>query len=572
MSDALPGFLVLTGPADGTTAGSGAREGWRLTTWDLSGAPPEGGSPLPVSRTVWSSRGPVSPALLQGWMTRGDEPGLRSMMPPFAALAVDGDDLVLATDVLGFRQVFVREDDDRVAVSTSARALATLPGGGTASRLDRGALLLQSRLGYQLGQDTVYAGVRKLEPGTLLRWSSDLRRSRVTLEEGETLPLSEAVRRAAAGLREFLERYLDANPEPTLQLTGGQDSRLVLSAIPPARRHQVRALTMGDPGTPDVDLAAEIAGRLGLQHAVRGLADLGSLSPAECFERVRDASARLDAMADPLAKAATLWAEEGFEQGARLGGLGGEIGRGFFYTGRVRPRPVTDARTRRLARWRLFVNEAVEPAALDPSFAADASRHAMDVATRTFADAGPEWYGATDEVYLWHRMQRWAGLSETAVCFDRELVNPLLDAGFLRIARALAPRDKAHGRFLARLQVALDADLAALPLEGRPSPAALAGTGPAVRAAAVASTGRRVAGKVAQRLARHGRAPAGGHALANGVLRHVRATPAVLDPVRGLGIFSDAWLDDLTAGRTGAQPATVSFLVNVLVAQDATTH
>ena len=88
----------------------------------------------------------------------------------------------------------------------------------------------------------------------------------------------------------------------------------------------------------------------------------------------------------------------------------------------------------------------------------------------SFAATGRDWMAATDDFYLEQRMQRWAGVTGTAVCFDRVVTNPMLDDRFIDIARSLAPRDKRNSMFLSRLQVALDEELARLPLDGRPPP------------------------------------------------------------------------------------------------------
>ena len=81
---------------------------------------------------------------------------------------------------------------------------------------------------------------------------------------------------------------------------------------------------------------------------------------------------------------------------------------------------------------------------------------------------------ATDELYLDQRMQRWAGVTDTAVCFDRVASNPMLDDRFIAIARSLPPGDKRNSIFLSRLQLALDDELAHIPLDGRPAPVAYA--------------------------------------------------------------------------------------------------
>lgn len=579
MSDSVPGFLAVV-REPGTPAvpdlktalgllglaGATVSETPRLAlaTWGLGPARPSPGHPLVLSGTNWSNEGHVpSDTLLSEWLASGDQAGLGSMLPPFAALGATDKGFVLASDHMGFRQLFRSQGSGWLGLSTSARALAAL----RETTFDSAALQMQSLLGWQLEQRTLYEGVAKLEPGASVRVTDNVEWSVVDTPETESLTLDEATRRATRLLRDFLERYLDSHPDPTLQLTGGQDSRLVLSAIPPGRRRGLKVLTMGSPGTPDVDVAARLAARYGMIHSVQGLEGLTRLSPAECFARACAAAVRLDGMADPIAKAATLWAEERFEQGPRLAGLGGEIARGFYYLGRVRRTPVTRARSERLAAWRMFANETVEAAALDPRFVAAARPASLEAVHRILASAEPDdWYRATDELYFRHRMQRWAGLSESAVCFDRQIANPMLDGGFIAIARALDPQDKAGAVFLARVQVELDAELAAIPLDNRPPPAQLARPGLAGWARQQRSTGMRLVRKLRQRAARGTLPPAGGAALASGIVRHLQSAPETLDPLRGLGVFAESWLDELASGRVTAQPATLAFVVNLLAA------
>lgn len=568
MAEQAPGFLAVVGMPDGSPPTPPEATAvlrtptLTLTTWGLGGVAPAPGRPLRLSGTDWAGTGPVPDATLDTWLRTCDDQ-LARMLPPFAALGATASGVTLASDALGFRQVFVRRGPGWTALSTSARLLAALdPKTGP----DRPALLLQSLLGWQLGQATPFAGVTKLDPGTLVRLgnSGNPQPERVALPAIGAMPPAEAVRQSVGILRAFVEAVLDVHPQATLQLTGGLDSRLVLSAVPVGRRRGLRVLTMGSAGDADVDVAAALAARYGMVHVVQGLEGLGRLTPEQCFDRVMAAAVRLDGMADPLAKAVTLWAEERFPQGPRLSGLGGEIARGFYYTGRVRPTPVTEARAHRLASWRMFANEAVQPEALDPRFAADARPYALDLVHRTLADTGLEWFAATDELYLRHRMQRWGGLSESAVCFDRQILNPLLDPAFLALAVGLEPRAKAHTHFLARLQVALDTGLAALPLDNRPAPAVLAQRGPAAWAHQQSAVGVRAARKVRQRLSGRRRAPAGAAVLARGAVRHLRDDPRLLDPVRDLEVFRDDWLDALASGATDAPPATVAFLVNLL--------
>ncbi len=282
------------------------------------------------------------------------------------------------------------------------------------------------------------------------------------------------MREAAALLRTSLNALLDDYPDAVLQLTGGMDSRLLLSAIPERRRRGLRAMTLEVPGTGDVARARAIAARYGIDHQVHGLTDVGTITSAQAWELCRADAIRLDAMADPVALAAQRIAERDFDQGVRISGLGGEIARGFYYVGRIEDRAYTRKDAEQLASWRMFVNEAVEPGLLTDEFSA----WARDIANRQVYDAlaagGDEWFRAADELYVGHRMQRWAGATDIAVSDQRVVVNPMLDPDFLDIAARLRPRDKAHSRFLGALQMELDPELGAMPLDGRPAPSAYA--------------------------------------------------------------------------------------------------
>ena len=183
----------------------------------------------------------------------------------------------------------------------------------------------------------------------------------------------------------------------------------------------------------------------------------------------------------------------------------------------------------------MFVNEAVPVEALDPSFGPWAREFATQEVVRVLTETGRPWMAATDDLYLHHRMQRWAGVTETAVCLDREVVNPMLDDRFISIATALDPLDKRNSRFLSRLQLELDAELGSLPLDGRPAPAAYAHRSVRNSARQTAATVGKARSKVLQRLRRETRPPAGGEILADKVVAHWRDDPGALEPLHRPG-------------------------------------
>ena len=536
-----------------------------LASWGPDLAWPTSMEPLLLSADPWlGDRQPGSGELLR-LLQAGDERTLARLLPTFAAVGLrDEDTLVAATDGLGFRHVYLVQAGGWAALGTSSRVLAALSG----ATLDREAVAVQSLLGWQLGDRTLFAGVRKVPPGGLVTLARGVASTRVAQPE---LParqsLDQAVGEAVDTLRGFVAAYLDAHDGVGLQLTGGQDSRILLSAIAPERRPEVRALTLAVPGNPDLAIAADIAAGCGMGHEIVTLEGLAELSTEAAYERCVHAAHALELGADPLARAALSIPEAQCLPGARLSGLGGEVARGFYYLGSSTTAPVTRDRTQRLVDWRMFANEAVTTEALEPEFHRWARDHSARVVHEVLVATGRPWLAATDELYLGQRMQRWAGVTETAGCLDRPVANPMLDARFIDIARSLAPEDKHGSLFLGRLQVALDTRLSRLPLDGRPAPTAYAYPGWASRAQRALSLAHKADRKVRQRLRGEARPPAGGQILAAQVVRHWRRHPDLLAGTESLGVFRPEWLTALVAGRVDVTPATAALLMNLTQAQ-----
>jgi asparagine synthase (glutamine-hydrolysing) len=532
--------------------------GTMLSTWGAGSLTTDG--PLLLSREVRRRDEEVGPEQVARHLVGGEGEALAQLLPTFGAVALaDPATVVACTDALGFRQLFWRRHADWAAVSTSSRVLAALD----APALDLDAVAVQGLLGWQLGLRTLFQHVEKVPAAgrvTLSRGTARLDSFRPEPEGPTTL--AAAVPRARDLLRGYLAAYLDDHPDPVLQLTGGQDSRLLLSAIAPGRRRGLRVLTLGVPGSPDVSIAAELARRFGLRHEVLRLRS-EPMSPADAHAACVETAGRLELVADPVARAALDEAEAAAEPGPRLSGLGGEVARGFYYLGRRgMDAPVTRARVRRLVAWRMFVNESIPVTAFGPDVVAPRESATEDV-FRLMSETREPWFAATDRFYLEQRMQRWAGATETAVCTRVEVANPMLDDRFIAIANALHPADKQQSRFLASLQVALDAELSSLPLDGRPPPRAYAAPGLSGRVAQSRATAARAGRKLGQRLRGGRRPPAGGALVADAVVQHWREHPELLQPVAASGAVDPEWVAGIVAGSTVPDPAGVAFLVNL---------
>ena len=529
-----------------------------------------------LTRSVRGRDGDLPTDRLPGLLGDGSAlPGeaLCRLLPPFAAAhRAPGDQpLVLVGDWLGFRHLYWWQGDGMAAVSTSALALAELAGAG----LDHAALGAQSLLGWQVGTQTGFTGVAKLPPAgaaVLHHGRVELRRYAEPRLPADPPPggLAGVVDELAEILRDLLGRCVTDHPDTILQLSGGQDSRLVLSAIPPELRAGLPALTLDSHGGVESRIASWLAQACGLRHEIEWLDERPPVDAPTAHRAAVAAATAQDATSSPLALAPLMLIEADVEQGRRLSGVGGETARGFYYPGQPRRARSSPALVRRLADWRLFTNEAIEPAALDPDFAAAARPAALAAVGACFEHYDRDWLRATDEFYLWQRVQRWAGVHASAVATRRASVDPLLDRRFMQLALTPDPADKRHSQLTGRLMVRLDPQLAAIPLDSGLVPSGLARPGPARSVAVGRVTATKVARKVWQRLARARRAQLGAADLGQLVQQRWREQPELVAPIRRTGVVQDSWLDELLAGRRTARPTTVAFLVNLLVAAEAT--
>lgn len=530
---------------------------------DLLGEP-GGAFTVRLSRLLRTRERDLSTVDIPALLAAGTD--LERLLPPFAAAhrGYPGGEITVANDWLGIRQLYWWQGRDAAAVSTSARALAALTGAG----LDETGLGAQAMIGWQIGDLTIFEGVHAFPPATIATLAAgrlSLRRYAAPLDQqGRPPALDDAVEEMAGILARFQASYLEEHGDSVLQLTGGHDSRILLGAIPEQSRAGLRALTLGAASDPDVVIAGRLASRYGMVHQVCHLDEDGAATPVQAHALSLTAARELECAASPMALAPLLGVESRLEQGHRLSGLGGEVARGFYYAGQPTGAQTSPRLVERLARWRVFSNEAVENDALDPDFAAAAQERTLARMAELFAPG--DWLRATDDFYLYQRMHRWAGAHGSVAAVRRYTVNSMFDRRFIELALAVAPADKRESRLLGRLMTRLDPALARIPLDSGLVPERL-GTRDAVTRLAIASvTARKAARKVRQRLV-HGKRPQLGAAgIAQLVVAHWRAEPATVQALYDVKALNRTWLDGLLAGAHPAAPTTVAFLVNLLAA------
>jgi asparagine synthase (glutamine-hydrolysing) len=285
-------------------------------------------------------------------------------------------------------------------------------------------------------------------------------------------------------------------------------------------------------------------------------------SPAGAHAVSLAAARALECLASPMALAPLLLVEAGIEQGHRLSGMGGEVARGFYYPGQPTGAETSPRLVKRLADWRIQANEAVEEAALDRAFLAEARAGTLATLVDLFAPG--DWLRATDDFYLYQRMYRWSGATDTVAAMRRYVVNPMLDRRFIELALAVAPRDKRGSLLLGRLMRRLEPELAQIPLDTGLVPARLGRRDLASKLSVATVTAGQLSRKVRQRLLHTRRPQLGAAGMAGLVLQHWRANPSVCRPLYDMPMLDRRWVDGLVAGTNSAAPTTVAFLINLL--------
>jgi asparagine synthase (glutamine-hydrolysing) len=178
--------------------------------------------------------GSDSETLLHGYAAWGDEvvQHLNGMFD-FALWDARRRRLLIGRDRLGVKPLYVLQDGKRLAFATEAKALLQLPGART--ELNRDALADYLHLGYVPAPMSIFKGIRKLPPATLLSveqgqvrewrwWRMPAAIDRKTSE-------AEWVQRIGEGIERSVRMQMVSDVPIGAFLSGGVDSSAVVAAM-----------------------------------------------------------------------------------------------------------------------------------------------------------------------------------------------------------------------------------------------------------------------------------------------------------------------------------------------------
>lgn len=498
-------------------------------------------------------------AVLSALRQRGTD-AFAELAPPWAGCLRSGPaaPTLLATDTVGLFPLYWTRGTGWAAASNSSVVLARLADAG----FDEEALGAYCLLGHHVGDRSPFAGVRTVPPRVVCEISRGETRFASYGGEQEPEPVAgaAAVRAGAQALTSSVGACLDAHPDAVLELSGGLDSRAVLAAMPARHRRGRTAVTLATPGDADLAVARALARRDGLDHTVVDLSELSQLPAGVATQLVRRASTVRDHSTNPLASATLDWAECRLPQEPRLTGQNGEYGRGFYHPGQHDRLVVDDRLVERLARWRLFTNEQVDPRLLSTEFWEHAHAWTVDYLRRAFRRYGRPWLASTDEFYLDERIQRWVGAGYAWAATSRPVVAPYLHERYLSWVRATDATDRSGSQLFARVVTTLDPGLAAIPLDSGLAPRDLAGTSLPARARRVQRTVGKVGRKVRQRARPRGRPAQGAEALAALVRQSWQDDDTQLADVARLPFLDEETVRSVATGRQASDSTSVAFL------------
>jgi asparagine synthase (glutamine-hydrolysing) len=217
--------------------------------------------------------------LVEGFAAWGVRATVERLIGMFAFAVFDRTTLTLTLgrDRLGIKPLYWGRANGRVVFASELKALATLP--DFAPVIDRQALGAFLCTGYVPAPASIYDGIAKLEPGTLLEIAADgeTREDRYwslldVAEQGQAKPLAlsemEARDALEALLTDAVKRRMVADVPLGVFLSGGIDSATVTALMQANSAAPVKSFTIGfhETGYNEATHAKAVAAHLGTDH------------------------------------------------------------------------------------------------------------------------------------------------------------------------------------------------------------------------------------------------------------------------------------------------------------------
>jgi len=232
--------------------------------------------PLNARRVLRAGGGSTPPAVLPALARAlAERPAalLPELAPPFALLwsPPGSGEIHLFNDALGQAQLYRYERDGLVAVSNRLSAFTAL---GIALRPETAAWATRVTLGWFPEHVSGYADISNLPGGTHLRFHArGVERHRTDVLASWIAPprrsREECLELGRLGMRALLEDALELCTEPSVGLSGGWDSRTVVSCLRTMEGARYSLRVRGEPTHFDVLVSNQLAKMAGLPLRIK---------------------------------------------------------------------------------------------------------------------------------------------------------------------------------------------------------------------------------------------------------------------------------------------------------------
>ena len=186
----------------------------------------------------------------------------------FASWDWDGKRFELKNDRCGMYPVYYCCTDQSISVSPSITKLLSL---GADPELDEDAFAVFLRLGWLIGEDTIFKSIRAVPPASVLSWQDG--KLNIISEnlnfKAANISRQEAIETYAGLFQKAIENNLPSGRKIALPLSGGRDSRHILFALHQAGIEPDACLTVIHPPprpNEDARIARQVCEALQQKH------------------------------------------------------------------------------------------------------------------------------------------------------------------------------------------------------------------------------------------------------------------------------------------------------------------
>jgi asparagine synthase (glutamine-hydrolysing) len=155
--------------------------------------------------------------------------------------------LLVGRDRLGIKPIYLWQDGRRIAFASEAKALLTLS--GVSAAIDPGALQSYLALGYVPSPQSMFRGIRKLPPASLLaiegRTSEERRYWRVPSDVDRSLSAQDWIERVRERLAKSVQMQMVSDVPIGAFLSGGIDSSAVVAHMSKASDTPIKTYSIG---------------------------------------------------------------------------------------------------------------------------------------------------------------------------------------------------------------------------------------------------------------------------------------------------------------------------------------